>query len=359
MGKIEAETMKIIHKNLKNGEIKLKAENLDDLWYLSSIVEPQDLVSGKTVRKIKLGGEEERKVTAFKKEIFLEIRVENVEFHKYSNSLRISGTVVQGPEDVPKASYHTFNIEPGSIIKIVKKEWLRLHLDRIEAASVSPPKILVCIFDREEAHFYLLRRQGYEKVLELKGEVEKKFMKTASKDFYPQIIKALQEYNKRYKLDKIIIATPAFWKEYLMKELTDQELKEKIVTATVSSADKTAINEMMKRPELENVLKQDRIAKEEALVSQLLEQIGKDNLAEYGLKNVEEAVNAGAVEKLLLTDFFIQKARQESNYAQIEILLKLTESMKGIVFIISSENQPGISLDGIGGIGAILRYKIK
>ena len=46
--------MKQIHVNLKKGEMKLKIENMDDIWCLSHIIEPEDLVRGKTVRKIKI-----------------------------------------------------------------------------------------------------------------------------------------------------------------------------------------------------------------------------------------------------------------------------------------------------------------
>ena len=39
-------------------------------------------------------------------------------------------------------------------------------------------------------------------------------------------------------------------------------------------------------------------------------------------------------------------------------MLKTTESIKGSVNIISSEHDGGKKLDGLGGIGAILRYKL-
>ena len=53
--------MKIIHSDLKKGEIKVKAENLDDLWYLSQIIEKNDFIKGRTFRKIKIGEDTERK----------------------------------------------------------------------------------------------------------------------------------------------------------------------------------------------------------------------------------------------------------------------------------------------------------
>ena len=95
--------MKQIHINLKKGEVKLRIENMDDIWCLSHIIEPKDLVRGKTVRKIKIGESDQRKVNIIKKTIFIEIRVESVEFHEYSSVLRVSGVITQGPETYKKA----------------------------------------------------------------------------------------------------------------------------------------------------------------------------------------------------------------------------------------------------------------
>ena len=65
--------MKLIHSNLKKGEVKVLAQNLDDLWYLSNIIEPKDIVHGKTLRKIKAPTE---KAEASKKPVFMKILVE-------------------------------------------------------------------------------------------------------------------------------------------------------------------------------------------------------------------------------------------------------------------------------------------
>ena len=47
--------MKLLSKDLRKGYVKLTVENLDDLWYLSQIVDTGDLVKGVTFRKIKIG----------------------------------------------------------------------------------------------------------------------------------------------------------------------------------------------------------------------------------------------------------------------------------------------------------------
>ena len=331
---------------------------MDDLWYLSHIIEPGDLIKGKTVRKIKIGEKEQRRTETVKKHIFLEIETDKTDFKE--DSLRISGKVRQGPEEVPKASYHTFSIEPHSTITITKEKWLNYQLKKLEeASSFKPPSILICILDREEALFAISKRKGYELLATIEGEVQKKEDKVIAKgSFYEEIIQLLKEYVTRYKIQHVIVASPAFWKEDLMKETEGENLKSKIILATCSSVGENAINEVLKRPETREVLKQDRIAKEEETIEELLAEIKKNNLATYGMRETQKAADAGAVKILLVTDVMIQKTKEQGTYDKIDDVMKTVDATKGEVHIISSEFEAGKKLDGLGGIAALLRYKL-
>jgi len=352
--------MKVVHSNIKRGVIKLKIENLDDLWYISHIVDKSDLVTSKTTRKIKLSKEDERRSRTAIKHATVKLQVEKIEFHKYSNILRISGIIIEAPEDISKGSHHTFNIEEETILTINKEKWLKYQLEKIqEASEMALPKILICVHDREEAFFALLKRQGYQTLSHMRGTVQKKQDETKVKsNFYFQIIAQMKDYVKRYDIQQIILASPAFWTEELMKNLTDNSLKEKINQATCSTVSEIAINEILKRSEIKEVLKKDRITKEMNLVEDLLTEISKNNLAAYSLKETGQAVMAGAVKDLLITDKLIMKMRQQDKYEKLDSLMTNTEKMKGTIHIINSDHDGGKKLDGLGGIGAILRYKI-
>ncbi len=93
-------------------------------------------------------------------------------------------------------------------------------------------------------------------------------------------------------------------------------------------------------------------------MEELLEEISKDGPVVNGLKQVKQVVGAGAVKVLLITDSFIQKQREKEKYEEIDEMLNLVESMRGTINIISSDNDAGKKLDGLGGIGALLRYKL-
>lgn len=349
--------MKIISSDFKKGPVKIKIESLDDLWYLSQIIDAGDIVKGKTLRKIKVGSSEKE---AVRKPVFIVLSVEKIEFSKTTNRLRVLGSIVEGPEDVAKGSHHTFNIEEGTIITLVKQKWPDFQVKQLkDAAESSSLNILICVFDREDAFFALMKRSGYELLTHIHGDVAKKAVDEPVKStFYAQIIKQLEEYDVRFKLDKIILASPAFWKEELFKVLQNDELKKKIVPASCSSADESAINEVLKRKEVQKALKQERVSDELALVEQVLAEISKQGLAAYGIEEVQQAVDAGAVKDLLVTDALIMDLREKEKFSQLDNLMKDADKSKAKIHIISVEHSGGKKLDGLGGIAALLRFKL-
>ncbi|MEK6900965.1 MAG: mRNA surveillance protein Pelota, partial [Nanoarchaeota archaeon] len=54
--------MDLIRTDFKKGTVILRVTDLDDLWYLSHIIERGDVLTAKTTRKIKLGEGENAKV---------------------------------------------------------------------------------------------------------------------------------------------------------------------------------------------------------------------------------------------------------------------------------------------------------
>jgi len=115
---------------------------------------------------------------------------------------------------------------------------------------------------------------------------------------------------------------------------------------------------VLKRDETKEALAQDRISKEMKSVECLLSEISKDAKASYGFKETKASAEAGAVETLLITDKLIMKKRNDDSYAELDYIMRIVDSNKGEVMIVSSEHDGGKKLDGLGGIAAILRYKL-
>lgn len=344
--------MKILQKDLKHGLLKVKVDSPEDLWHLEGIIESSDLVSGMTERKIKLGGSEEKsKISRIN--VFLKIKVEKMSFEE---SLRISGPIIEGPEDVPKGDYHTFNIEEGVVISIEKEHWSKYVLKKLdESTRQSTSYVLIVAFDREDAIFALLKNNGYEVLLEIKGDVAKKGLDERKAGFYKEIISKIKDYDSKYSFNSIILASPAFWKEYLLKELDDDTLRKKITLATCSSIDGGTINEILKRPELATVLEKDKSSRESSLIEELLGAISKENAA-YGINDVRSKIDSGNISVLLISENLIKKMRSEKTYSQIDMIMEQAESLNAEIRIISSEDASK-KLDGLSGIACLLRWK--
>ncbi|MCK4669710.1 MAG: mRNA surveillance protein pelota [Nanoarchaeota archaeon] len=344
--------MKIIHKDLKNGEIKFRITNPDDLWFLSHIIESGDLVKGKATRKIKVGAD---KKDVAKKTFFLAIEVEKLDFQP--KVLRVSGIIKSGPEEVTLGSHQSFNLEVNSELTLIKKKWLKHQLQKLDDAVKERADILICTLDRENATFALLKPQGYSIVSTLEGEVEKKGFDQVSKDFYAQIAKQLEEYVERYKPSKVIVASPSVWRENISGKIS-VEMKKKIIFATCASGGKRGIDEVLKSEELKRTLQEDRVTKEVSLVEDLLTRIAKNGKSSYGFDEIRKCVEAGAVETLMIVDKFLFESKEKGKYNALDKLMQQVERIQGKVFIISYEHEAGKKLYGLGGIGALLRYKI-
>ncbi len=345
--------MQLITPSPKQGTMQLRITSADDMWHLSQIIAPGDVLTAQTERKIKIG---EEKAAITRRKVTLSIKVEKVECSPHF--LRVSGKILEGKEDIPAGSYHTINLEEGSAFSLTKESWPRYQLERLnEAAQEKMPPTIIVVFDREEAFFALLKRTGAELLTHLRGEVSKKRVQVKTKvSFYQNIIDAMKQYVERFKLQNIILASPSFWKEELLKELKDAELKRKIIPVSCSSVDETAINEVIASPQTKNALAASRTAEEIAAVESLLAEIRKDSkLAAYGLKEVTEA--AEAVRQLLITDAFIVANQEKGTYAEIDSLLRKIDAAGGTITVICADHSGGKKLAGLGNIAAILRYR--
>ncbi|MBI2658770.1 pelota family protein [Candidatus Woesearchaeota archaeon] len=203
--------MKLLHSNLKKGEVKVLTQSLDDLWYLSTIIEPKDIVKGNTLRKIKTASGDEKSKDSTKKPVFIKLEAEKVEFSKYSNVLRVLGIIKEAPEEIPLGEHHTFNVDDNTAITIIKQDWLRYQLDKLkEACSEKKSSLLICVHDREEAYFALFKKYGYEILTHIQGEVQKKREENIKKEnFYLVIISKLKEYVERHNIKQVILASPS------------------------------------------------------------------------------------------------------------------------------------------------------
>jgi len=352
--------MKIFYTDRKTGVVKLKVENLDDLWYLSSVLAEGDLVKTKTDRRIKAKDDMAREKSSRVK-VTIGIRLEKVEFSSITDTLRITGVIEEGPEDlVPMGSHHTFNVVEGTTIKIQKEGWSKLDLNRLrdaEKASVRP-KLFIAIIDEGDANFGLVREskiQHYDLSELIGGKYETKGREKRKEEFYRHTSKFILDTEKREKISTIIIAGAGFEPENFFQFMKKKhpELKDRLVLEHIGSHGANGIAEVMKRDAVKKISKDMNSARDIRLLDKLLAEIGRNTgLAVYGLDEVEQASNIGAVDTLLACDNLFLENRK-----RVEPMIKAVESTNGRFHLLNHEEEAGKQLHSLGGVGAVLRFK--
>lgn len=341
--------MRLLHR--ERNVRKLAVETADDLWYLYTLLDPGDVCTGQSEYKMKLQSGEKTK--SARKRVWVRLQVIKSEFD--TDRLRISGSVLDGSEEVPRGSHHSLDLHPGDSVTLEKERWLGYQKEKLqEALHAGSFQTLLVLFDRERALFVLLKPNGHETLLEIQGNVPRKGLdEQKTRDFYGEIVSKLEQYDQRHEVERIVAASPAFWKEYLRKVLPP-ELQEKTIFAAVSAVDESAVAELLGREEVKQALAHERAAKETALVEEMMAALAKDRLA-YGLDDIGEAIRNGNVKTLAVTESQIRKAREEDAFDGLERLMRSAEDAGATLHLLSTEEAMR-KLDGLGGIAGVRRW---
>lgn len=346
--------MKVLKKELRfgEGEISLIAESLDDLWHLKYIIEPLDLVYAFTKRRIEGATDKLRPEKAEKKAVRLGIQVEKVEFHKFSNRLRVHGIIAEG---IDAGAHHTLNIEEGTNLSIIKK-WKKDQFERIREAEIAAlrPKVIIATVEEGEACIGVVRQYGVEESSCLrqtlgKGEGDKR------SEFFGELAKQLKWASE--KVEAVILAGPGFTKEDFLDFLKarEPELAKKIVLEDTSSIGVSGFQEVLRRGAVDRIVQESRIGREAKLIEELMKEISVKGKAAYGMDDVKNAQSLGAIDTLLITDELLRTEREER---AIDEFLKDVERAQGRIVVFSTEFEPGKKLESLGGIAALLRFRI-
>jgi len=346
--------MRITHFDKEEGVLKAMPENTEDLWHLERVLEEGDVIEGKSLRRYKL----EEGESGEKKAVTIQLAAEKIEFARHANRLRVTGKIIAGyPEEfVQIGSYHTLDIELGRPVKIKKPGgWRDYQLKRLKEAQAETkrPLLQIVVLDEEKATFAKLRGYGIEYEFEIENAAggkrdEKREEKTRA--YYGEIAKKLAE-----SPHKLVVAGPGFAKENLKKFIGERypELARRVRFESCSTAERSGVVELLKSGVLSAIVKEERVAKEFALMERLLAELRKESgLAVYGIGEVRKASEYGALSELFVLDEVLRKDREVAG------LIDEAERRNVRVTIFSSENDAGKQLASLGGLAGLLRFRI-
>jgi protein pelota len=333
------------------GTVTLVPENLDDLWHLKYVVEDGDTVSALTQRRVERNDDMTRSTGGERETLDVELEVDDVEFARFANRLRVSGVIRSCDRETEIGNHHTVNVEKNDEITVTK-DWKPDQLERIEEAEEADEnEVAVATVEEGEAHVHTVRAHGVEERATLTGTTGKGDDAAPRKELFGELASVLENTDA----DAVVLAGPGFTKRdaYDYMEENAPELAETVVVEDTASVGGRGVHEVLKRGAVERVAEEARVSEEARLVDELMERVGKEGAAAYGLDAVQDAVEYGAVEHLLVVDEFLRGHRNE-----IDPLIEGAEQKGGDVTVLSSEFEPGQRVDHLGGVAALLRYRL-
>jgi protein pelota len=344
--------MRVLHRDPKTGEIKVRVENPDDLWHLHNLIQPGDLVRASTYRREEVKTDKVRPERGEKVRVTLTLRAEKVEFQPFSDRLRISGVIVEGPQDLGR--HHTLNAGVEDILSVIKT-WRPHELRRIDEAVAAGQKPLVAFLslDDEEALLAQLRQYGVRELATIRAPGHGKMFPSgeAKTAYFDEILGKLRGTDIG---EALVIVGPGFTREALLEFLKarDSTLASKVHAHGTAHAGMLGIHEALKAGVGAKVFGDSRVGYETRLVEQVLGAIATNGPCAYGPAEVAEAVQAGAVETLLVSDAVVRDTH-------VEGLMHEVEAARGRVVLVSRHHEAGRKLESLGGIAALLRFPIR
>jgi len=357
--------LKILEMNLKKGFVKVVPETFDDLWHLYNIIYKGDEVYAYTTREIKQDEKYARSKRGERVSVFLGVKVEKVFWDKLLGRLRVHGTICQAPEIVPTGAHHTLNIALNTPVTIVKEEWSRHHVERLEAARKASEKpIIIMAIDDEGYAVATTTQYGVEVKVEektrLPGKLEAEKRSAALKEFYQKALESLRQIWSGNR-NPIAVIGVGFIKndfvDFVGKEAP--EIAKSIVDVkSVNNSGVAGIYEAIRSGALAKTMKHLRVVEETEIIEEILKRLGRgEKTVAYGLEEVHKAADLGAVEVLVLADTLLREISDEGRLS-LEQLMKSVEARGGKILVVSTEHEAGAKLTALGGAAALLRYAL-
>lgn len=173
-----------------------------------------------------------------------------------------------------------------------------------------------------------------------------------AKEFFRKVADSMKaEFFNMKNLKGILVGGPGPTKEDFIKEgnlLT--EIKEKILAVKdIGYSDEHGLELLVESSQ--DVLAEQEIIQEKKLMEKFFNMLGKErDKTAYGIEDVKKALDYGAVDMLLLSKKLDKDKIKDFEKQALETSVK--------VELVSVDTEEGVQFWNIGGVGAMLRFKI-
>jgi peptide subunit release factor 1 (eRF1) len=224
------------------------------------------------------------------------------------------------------------------------------------------------------------------------ARIRKQMLKTFLNEIADNAKSAFLEKSREDKLLGILVGGPGFTKDKFLDEYLHQELEEKVVAVeSLNYSGEEALEELVNKAE--DAIEDAVVVKEKNLVNEFFDNLRKENgKSEYGLEQVMKAMEMGAVDTVMISEDYnhymaeyeCDNGHEKKVYEEkaeiddditcdecgesmkleelsdiVDVMADKAQQMGSDVELISTDHEEGKRLDKMGGIAAILRYRIR
>jgi protein pelota len=322
----------------KRRVVKVLPEREEDLYFIYLLIDRGDVVRGWTVREYKPDGVKEGE----RVKMYLAVKAETLEYHKFRGSLRVRGPVVEVQEGIEgvKGRRHTFDIVPGREVEIEKTGDLPLDavVEVLNMAKAALPRVMLVSMDDEEAAFAYVTVLGVE-VLHVLRNVRKE--DNLLDEFIASVRKVVEELRQRYRPDKVVLAGPGMIIDHAGRHI-------QVEKSPQSSGGLAGVYEFMRQGLYEALKNEMGVEAYQKFLHRLA--TDRDAVA-IGPEEVDAAASVGRIEALLVLDVYIKESPERAWR-----LISQVYKTRGRVYIIREDTEIGAGLRAMGNVAALLRW---
>jgi protein pelota len=342
---------------------KLRIDSEDDLWVLARFA-----ISGRSLAMLgerrdtttaESGG---RAKAAERKKMWIQLRIITTEYKTYSSILRVHGTIEQAPMDI--GSHHTHLVEVGDEIELHSlsgfPEYDRLLLTETMTSDKKSNVSIIGVENDEIVLFEVTRRglrEGATWTMRgggKRGDI--RTSETVAKSFQQQVAKEILAATST-KLP-MILCGPGHARERLRQVILAQDPQRTIRLVSTSMAGRPGANEIIREGLADELLSEHAISKEIQLLEEVWLRLSKNGAVAYGENELSKAMNEGAIETLLVSADTLRNPEAMIDGTPISTWIQGISDIGAELVQCSSDHDSGEQLNNMGGVIALLRYRL-
>ena len=342
---------------------KLRIDSEDDLWVLARFA-----ISGRSLAMLgerrdtttaESGG---RAKAAERKKMWIQLRIITTEYKTYSSILRVHGTIEQAPMDI--GSHHTHLVEVGDEIELHSQsgfpeyDWLLLTETM---TSDKKSNVSIIVVENDEIVLFEVTRRGLREgaTWTMRGGGKRgdiRTSETVAKSFQQKVAKEILAATST-KLP-MILCGPGHARERLRQVILAQDPQRTIRLVSTSMAGRPGANEIIREGLADELLSEHAISKEIQLLEEVWLRLSKNGAVAYGENELSKAMNEGAIETLLVSADTLRNPEAMIDGTPVSTWIQGISDIGAELVQCSSDHDSGEQLNNMGGVIALLRYRL-